>query len=402
MIPIEWQETIDQLLIPIAWIPTLQQIAFEFFMQSTGWASAALFGLLLLPALLALSGIWCSQLALYTLPFRSHRVTFCTALLLAWWDAARAVWLYWVGLVRVVVIALGWLFAFVRFGVRFVGEVLRQIVLAPFALTGRMTQSYFQPGVPWVAFLMLVFWCLLEAVIFTYTLYPTVSEVLADLVAAEPPPLTGTVLYLFLFTLIMGSFACLQAMLDAVKSRQFQFILQMILVELFVMAFEVMFLYRELVDAITPWIAQQTDDQLRLGIGFTLSIATFGWIGIRGMTWFLFGRYGTAPLLAFISRRPMVAPEQTAAAPLAAQATAWRGPVQELKAEIAWLHERGQELLEFLALPVMHLLGSSLNFGMILLTGRPAFKLPFRSLSEVLDLRPAATAAHPQPQKVLS
>lgn len=400
MIPVEWQETIDQLLVPIAWIPPLQQRVYEFFMQP-GAAAAAGLVLLLLPALLALSGIWCSQLALYTLPFRSHRITFCTALLLAWWDAARAVWLYWVGLVRVVAVSIGWLFALVRFGVRFVGEVLRQIIVAPFALTGRMTQSYFQPGVPWVAFLMLVFWCLLEAVIFTYTLHPTVSEVLADLVAAEPSPFTGTVLYLFLFILIMGSFACLQAMIDAVKSRQFQFIIQMILVELFVMAFEVMFLYRELVDAITPWIAQQTDDHLRLGIGFTLSIATFGWIGIRGMTWFLFGQYGTQPLLAFISRRPMVAPDAVTP-PVAAEPVGWRGPVQELKGEIAWLHDKSHELLEFLALPVMHLLGASLNFGMILLTGKPAFKLPFRSLNDVLDLRPPAPAAHAQPQKVMS
>src|SRR3989304_4686586 len=118
---------------------------------------------------------------------------------------------------------------------------------------------------------------------------------------------------MFLLLLILGSFACLQSLLDAFKHREFKMIVQMILVEVFVMFFEVMFLYRELVDAITPWIAQQTSERFRLGIGFTLSVATFGWLGIRGMTWFLFGQFGTPPLLAFISRRPMVGSEAAAA-----------------------------------------------------------------------------------------
>jgi hypothetical protein len=135
--------------------------------------------------------------------------------------------------------------------------------------------------VPWIAFLLLVFWCFLEATIFTYTLYPTVSEVLADLVGMEAPRFTGPILFLFLLMLILGSFACLQAFLDTVKRREYKFLVQMLVVELFVMFFEVMFLYRELVDAITPWIAQQTSEQFRLGIGFTLSLAAFGWIGIR-------------------------------------------------------------------------------------------------------------------------
>ena len=53
-------------------------------------------------------------------------------------------------------------------------------------------------------------------------------------------------------------------------------------------------LYRELIDAITPWIAQQTGFQL--GFISTLILASFGWIGVRAMTWFLFGRFGTPAL----------------------------------------------------------------------------------------------------------
>src|SRR5206468_3782071 len=245
---------------------------------------------------------------------------------LAWWDAVRAVWLYWLGMFRFVGVALGWAVAFSTFVAKLVLEVVRQIVLMPFTMTGRMTETYFRPGVPWVAFVMLIFWCALEAAIFTYTLMPTVTELLTDLVGGESTArFTGPILYCFLLLLVMGSFACVQTLMDAVKKREWKFIVQMVVVELFVMFFEVIFLYRELIDALTPWISQQTG--MKLGLTVTLALSSFGWIGIRGMTWFLFGQFGTPPMLAFISRRPMVdegAPRHTNGKPVPAW---WRQPV---------------------------------------------------------------------------
>jgi hypothetical protein len=109
---------------------------------------------------------------------------------------------------------------FSTFVAKLVLEVIRQILLMPFTMTGRMTQSYFTPGVPWVAFVMLIFWCALEAAIFTYTLMPTVTELLADLVGGESTAhYTTPILYFFLLLLVMGSFACVQTLMDAVKKR---------------------------------------------------------------------------------------------------------------------------------------------------------------------------------------
>lgn len=297
MVPEQWQGLFEFLIGPISWIPEMQQSILSFvFTSSSGWLALVYYLLLLFPLMLWIGAVWCTQLSIYTLPFRSGRVEFIKLMLLAWWDAALAVWMYWVGLARFVVVVAGWAFSMARLALKLLAETARQVVMLPFTMTGQMTRSYFQPGVPWIAFLLVVFWCLLEAVIFTYTLFPTVSEVLAGIVGAEASPFTGSVLFVFLFLLIMGSFACLQVLADAVKNREYKFLVQMILVELFVMTFEVMFLYRELVDSITPWIAQQTGEKLRLGILFTLSLATFGWVGVRGMTWFLFGQYGTPPL----------------------------------------------------------------------------------------------------------
>jgi len=389
-VPERWRELAELMVAPIVWIPHLQRLVADFFLESASpWTALAKYVLLLFPMLLVIAGLWCTQLSMYTLPFRSRRVPFVSTMLVMWWDAARAVWLYWVGLFRMTMVVAGWLFTLGSFLLKFGVEALRQVILMPFAMTGRMTSQYFQPGVPWVAFLMLVFWCMLETTIFTYTLYPTVSEVLADLVGAEQMPrLTAPILWFFLLLLIMGSFACVQALVDAVQKREFKFIAQIVIVEVFVMFFEVMFLYRELVDAISPWIAQQTGDRIRMGIGITMSLATFGWVGIRGMTWFLFGRYGTPPLLAFISRQPLDAP---AGRPMPMQDTPapawWRAPLEDFKGEIGWLHEKSDELLEYLALPVLTLFAGALNFGMVLLTGRPLFSLPFTGLKEVMETR---------------
>jgi hypothetical protein len=401
-VPERWREVVTLLLAPIAWIPRMQQVLMDFFLDGSSPPSltAAKFILLLFPVLLGVAAVWCTQLSLYTLPFRSGRVRFISMMLLTWWDAARAVWLYWVGLVRFLGVAVGWAFTLTTLCAKLVLEVLRQVALMPFTVTGRMTQSYFQPGVPWIAFIMLVFWCILEAAIFSYTLFPTVSEMLTDLVGGEETArFTAPVLYFFLVLLIMGSFACVQALLDAIKKRELKFIAQIVLVEVFVMFFEVMFLYRELIDALTPWIAQQTG--ARMGIAFTISLATFGWIGIRGMTWFLFGQFGTPPLLAFIARRPLVEPGPSAALTSVTVATPawWREPVEDFKREIEWLHTKSDQLVEYLALPVAHLLAAALNFGMVLIASRQVFGLPFKGLKEIMETRDLLATMHLTPRK---
>jgi len=396
-----WQSVFRMLLAPIAWITELQKWFLDFFVSSTsGWATALKLVFLLLPVLLFVAAIWCTQLSLYTILFRPARTKFAGMMVLSWWDAARAVWFYWIGLFRLAVVAVGWLLTLARLALRLTMEALRQLLIAPFAFTGRLSQSYFVPGVPWIAFFMLMFWSLLEATIFTYTLFPTVSEVLADLVGMESPRFAGPVLYLFLLLLIMGSFACIQALLDSFRKRDFKLIVQMVLIEVFVMFFEVMFLYRELVDAITPWIAQQTGERFRLGIGFTLSVATFGWIGIRGMTWFLFGQYGTPPLLAFISRQPLPQAEGAAHRPAAPEpASPWCELIEDFKRETDWLHAKSQEMLEYLALPFLHVLAAALNFVMILVASKPVLHLPLKSLKDIMDTREMANSIRLQPKR---
>src|SRR5260370_41805084 len=70
--------------------------------------------------------------------------------------------------------------------------------------------------------------------------------------------------------------------------------------ELVAMFVEVVFLYREFVDALVPWFAQHTSGNFDLGIAGTLAIAGFTWLGIRSLSWFLFGSAGTPTIMAII------------------------------------------------------------------------------------------------------
>src|SRR5919108_4676645 len=109
MVPERWQDVIELLLSPIAWIPRMQEVLLAFFLgPASVWATTARFVFLLAPALLGVAAIWITLLAVYTLPFRSRRVRFVSLILLAWWDAARAVWVYWAGVVRVAALVVGW------------------------------------------------------------------------------------------------------------------------------------------------------------------------------------------------------------------------------------------------------------------------------------------------------
>jgi len=392
--PQHWQEVIGLLAAPVSWLPRMQHVLMDFFMQSpSAWVAAAKYVLLLLPALLGVAALWCTQLSIYTLPFRSGRVHFASAMLLAWWDAARATWLYWIGLVRCVGVACGWVLVFVGFVVRLCVEAVRQMAMMPFMMTGRMAQRYFQPGVPWVAFVALVLWCVLEAAVFSHVLYPMVGDVLSRLAETpEPGRLTGPVLFMFLLLLVLGSFACVQALVDAVRLRQFKYVVQMLAVELFVGFFEVMFLYREIVITFIPTIADQ-----RAG---TIVVATCGWLGVRGLTWFLFAQYGTPPLIALISRRPLMPPDLMPAVRTAMEtAPWWEGPMQDFRRETEWLHGASDRLLEYFALPALHVAAAAVNFAMVLVASRPVFNLPFKGLDEIPESRSILSGLHLQPRK---
>jgi hypothetical protein len=396
LFPAEWHSAVLVLMAPMRWLAEWQSTISLTWTGGHPAGRVLAWVVLLMPALLLAAGTWCTVISLYTLPFRSGRGSFLTALLMAWWDAGRCIWLFWTGMLRVAVALVGWVIGSVRFGLLMVKNMLLGLLRSPLTLLDWTSRRYFQPGVPWIAFLILMVWCAIEATIFTFTLQPTLNEVFGSLTGFDPNPrVMAPLLWLFLFMLVAGSFACVQVVTEAVKAKKTATIVQMLVVESAVMFFEVIFLYRELIDAITPWIAQQSGGSVQLGIGATLALASFGWLGVRGMSWFLFGRFGTPALLAILSRQTI---SQEGGARLVASPVEpglWREPVDALKAETAWFHEEAKRMFELLSLPVLQLLAAAINFAVVAVQSRPMFSLPFKSLEDILAATPMAFGARP-------
>src|SRR5439155_41499 len=116
---------------------------------------------------------------------RAGRGRFLAAILMCWWDAVRMAWFYWFGLVRFLLVFVGWIWGLLRLGVSLMWRTLKNLVTSPFALLDSTSR---QPGVPWIAFVLLVFWSAIEATIFTFTLRPTMAELLADLTGFQVNP----------------------------------------------------------------------------------------------------------------------------------------------------------------------------------------------------------------------
>src|SRR5712691_4649564 len=370
----------DWVMTGLAWIVPFQNRVLGYVLQGDNfWRLAGTALLLLLPAAALIAGIWGTMVALYTIPFRLARsVTPLQSILMAWWDTLRMVWFYWAGLVRFLVVLVGWVWGLIKTTVQLVWGTLKGAVTSPLAVLDATSR---RPGVPWPAFFLLLVWSAVEATIFTFTLRPTMSELLADLTGYEVNGFALVlILWIFLAIIIAGSFACIQVLNEAVKAKQTGNIVFMILVEIAVAMFEVLFLYRELVDAMTPWLAQQG---IQLGVFGTIGLAFFGWVGVRGMTWFLFGRFGAPALIALLGRQAF-AVEGSAAHGSAPTLDYWKGPIAALKAEREWFRKEAREVFELASLPVLQVVAAGLNFLFVVFTGRGHFTLPFKSIDDVL------------------
>src|SRR5258707_8578398 len=155
-IPDQWRETLRFLASGFTWIIDWQSTVLGFSVTgSSGWVIALKSTLLLLPSALLVAALWSTMASLYTLPFRSGRGGFLATLLVSWWDAGGMMWFYWAGLVRFVVVLLGWLWSLVKLTASLIARFIKFVFTSPLALLDWASRQYFQPGVPWLAILLI-------------------------------------------------------------------------------------------------------------------------------------------------------------------------------------------------------------------------------------------------------
>jgi len=373
------------------WTPFKAAFAWGWGSGDAIWLMLLKRTFLLLPIGAAFMGYWTTVLSIPTILVRSRRRTFVSLMLVTWWDLARSTFTFWGGVFRFALQLFVSLLGAGQMILMGLWTLVAELFLLPFRFVRRMGSNVMSPGVPWIAVTMTFFWCVFEAIIFTFVTTSLVIDTLSNLAGTQLTE-TGIRIPLFLFMLFiaLGSYAVLSSFTDAVKSRDWGAIVKIAVIESVALFVEVVFLYREFVDALVPWFAQHAGAHFDLGIGGTLAIAGLVWLGVRSLSWFLFAGAGTPTILAIIQRQGVGsrAPE---VGPRPASGLFSEGFTLRLRKEFDWVAAEGQLLLDAFLVPPMQMVAAGLNFVTILTANRHLLDLPLRSVRDFKDARALQT-----------
>jgi len=344
---------------------------------------------LLLPLIFLTIASWLTCFSLPTAVFRQNKTQFVGTLLVAWWDGGRAILTYWGGIFKFAFLSVGWTYGALKIIVMGTYQTIKDIVFSPITIMTEMAKGYSAPGVPWIAVAVTFVWMLMEACIFTFVLTPLVSEVLYGITNMELPiVILSSGLFVFLFLIVGGSLACMHGLVEAIEEKKPAVIFKMAMIELIVMSMEVVFFYREFVEAILPFFNRMSEGNFEIGPVMILAIGAFAWLGVRSSIWFFFGKYGTPTLLAIIAREGVETSEPGKNIRPVQRPLFWiKDLTSQLQSEINWFSEKGEEILEAAMLPPIQVLAVCTNFAMLILTGRHLFNLPLRSIQDIKDTK---------------
>ncbi|TMQ59371.1 MAG: hypothetical protein E6K76_04695 [Candidatus Eisenbacteria bacterium] len=376
-----WIETIA------LWQPVRSAFLFAWGAGDPLWLLMAKRLFLLMPLGAIALGYWTSVLSVPTIVVRAKRRTFVSLVLVTWWDLARAIFTFWGGVLRLAIRFMISLLGVCQMLVVGLWAVIQELVAMPFRMIRSVGSNVLQPGVPWIAVAMTAFWCVFEATIFTYVMTSLVIDTLSNLAGTQMTETAVRIpLFLFMLFIVLGSYAVLSTWAAALKSRDWPTIIKIGVVELVAMFVEVVFLYREFVDALVPWFAQHTSGNFDLGIVGTLAIAGVTWLGLRSLTWFLFASVGTPTMMAIIQRQG-VGNRDTAGEARPAFRLFSENFAGQLRNEFQWVGAEGERLLEAFLVPPMQVVAAALNFVTLLVSNRHFIDLPLQKVEDFKDAR---------------
>lgn len=361
--------------------------------------------LILLPTLALIFGCWATVVSLFSIIIRQSRRDFMANLFITWWGLGRAIFAFWGGILKFIFQVLGWIGGFIRIFIFGILLLLKDTILLPVRIISDISHGSFKPGIPWIALNLMMVWALLEALIFTIVMTPLIQDVMGALAGTELGGWTLQVpLYLTFCIFVLGSYSVLYSFGEAIQKKEWFKVANYFLVEVIVALVEVVFFYREFVDALVPWFAQHAGQGFELGIFGTLGIAFAAWLGIRAMTWFLFGAAATPFLMAMMHRSGLA--EGTAGGEkksLLLQALRRDGGedkklmvfihefIQKIKEDMDWVEEKGHNMLSALLIPPLHIVAACLNFCSLILTNQHLFELPFETYKDLVAAKSVLT-----------
>ncbi len=340
---------------------------------------------LLLPALAFILGCWVTIPTLITAIFRHNRRSFVITLFITWWDLGKAIVSFWGGIVRFLFYFIVALLGLLKTLVLGIWSLIQAIILMPFQMLGKASQRLVSSNVPWIAVFLTLFWVLVETIIFTYVTTPLVLDTMSNITGEQlSVTMVRIPLFTFLFFIVLGSYAVLSTFVDSVKRKDIAQILGIGAIEIIVLFVEVVFLYREFVDALVPWFAIYAEN-FQISMAGILAVAAFMWFGIRSLSWFLFAAYGTPTIMSVIQGKGVKVKKSKKSTSKGDQKT-WdfsNGFMQQLKEDADWVQQKGEELLGAFMLPPLQIIAASINFLTLLISGTHLFELPFKTLEDI-------------------
>lgn len=384
--------SITKFILYILLFPSLFQEAFIEFAWATGdplvlMAAKRLF--LLLPAFAFILGCWITIPALLTVVFRHNRKEFVISLFITWWDLGKAIVSFWGGIFRFLFYFVIALLELIKIVVLGIWSVIQMIFVMPFKMLGQASRRVVGSKIPWIAVFLTLFWVVVESTIFTYVTTPLVMDTLSNITGEQLSILAIRIpLFTFLFFIVLGSYAVLSTFVDAVKERNISQIIGIGVIEIIVLFVEVIFLYREFVDALVPWFALYADD-VQLSMVAILSISTFMWFGIRSLSWFLFASFGTPTIMAIIQGKGIKLQQAASKKKTQEEKHAeWdisNGFMETIKKDAEWVQDKGEELLAAFMLPPLQVIAGAINFLTLLVSSTHLFDLPFKSMDDIKE-----------------
>lgn len=372
--------------------PSLFQEAFIEFAWAYGdplvlMAAKRVF--LLLPAFAFILGCWITIPALLTVVFRHNRKEFVISLFITWWDLGKAVVSYWGGILRFFFYFVVALLELLKVMILGIWSVIQMIFITPFRMLGQASKKVVGSRIPWIAVFLTLFWVVVESIIFTYVTTPLVMDTLSNITGEQLTVLAIRIpLFTFLFFIVLGSYAVLSTFVDSVKEKDISQILGIGAIEIIVLFVEVIFLYREFVDALVPWFALYAED-FQMGMTGILAISTFMWFGIRSLSWFLFASYGTPTIMAIIQGKGVeLKSSKTKKSDEELPESEWKisnGFMEAIKNDVEWVQDKGEELLAAFMLPPLQVIAGAINFLTLLVSGTHLFDLPFKSMDDIKE-----------------
>jgi hypothetical protein len=313
---------------------------------------------------------------------RQNRRDFVIALFVTWWDLGKSIVAFWGGVFKFVFYLFAAILGALKILILAIWSVIQEIVFFPFRLIGLAGKNVVSSKIPWIAVFFTVLWCLLEAIIFTYVTTPLVVDTFSNITGETlSENFIRIPLFVFLLFIVLGSYAVLANMINAVKSKNISSILGIGVIEIVAMFVEVVFLYREFVDSLVPWFAQYSDN-FELGMFWTLAIAVFVWFGIRSLSWFLFASHGTPTILSVIQGKGL-GEEPRSMQPKTGYSGVVSNFMQKIKDDTDWLETKGEELLAAFILPPLQVVAAAVNFCTLLVTSNHLFKIPLKTMEDI-------------------